>query len=539
MRDHIIVCGMGHVGYQVVRLLVRLDEKVTVVTDRCRDDWRAAVESYGVIVHIGDARSGELVRKAGLLEARALIVVTDRDLINIEVALDAREVRKDLDIVVRLFDQSLAQHLERDCGVRRAAAMSTLAAPAFAAAVMGEMVSASFTVDGASFIVGDLPAGVDPDAPANGGLVRIQGEGGDATSSVLARAADWHAAMPDPRVAASRQHPLRRGVRATGRYLRPMTWIRLISQIWTRSALALRAFFIVLNFFILVSVWVFHSRLHLSLVDTVYFLTETITTVGYGDFSLLHASTAMKLYGCLVMVLGSVLVAVSFSILTDFIVRSRVEELTGMQANVEEDHVIVVGLGNVGYRIVEELNRLRIAAVAIEKDANGPFVEAIRGTTPVLIGEGRARELLDKAGIAWASAVIAATDNDAVNLAVALTAKELNPKLRTVVRFFDAEFARKVQRGLNVDGAISTAQIAAPTFVASALTPDVQAAWVKAGKLQMIVREGGASRQEGQQRRLMRKVEGSSHFEAVTAHRDAERGDEYLSLVSRTLRELS
>ncbi|HVT03159.1 MAG TPA: NAD-binding protein [Thermoanaerobaculia bacterium] len=86
MRDHIIVCGMGHVGYQVVRLLIGLDERVTVVTDRCRDDWRSDVESRGVAVHIGDARSGELLRKAGLLDARALIAVTDRDLINIEVA---------------------------------------------------------------------------------------------------------------------------------------------------------------------------------------------------------------------------------------------------------------------------------------------------------------------------------------------------------------------------------------------------------------------------------------------------------------------
>ena len=68
-------------------------------------------------------------------------------------------------------------------------------------------------------------------------------------------------------------------------------------------------------------------------------------------------------------------------------------------------------------------------------------------------------------------------ENDAVNLSVGLGARQANPRLRAVIRLFDADFARKVQSSLNVDMALSSSLIAAPSFVSSTLYPDVQAAF--------------------------------------------------------------
>src|SRR5207248_7018397 len=163
MTSHFIVCGMGHVGYRVVRLLVRLREAVTVVTLESRDEWKREVEGLGVRVLIGDARDAQRLLDAGVREAAALIVATDRDLANVEIALDARQLRPDLPIVVRLFDPGLAQQLEASFDIRRAFGMSSLAAPSFAAAALGDPILGSFTLDDRLWVVGRLE--VKSDAP--------------------------------------------------------------------------------------------------------------------------------------------------------------------------------------------------------------------------------------------------------------------------------------------------------------------------------------------------------------------------------------
>ncbi|HQQ76922.1 MAG TPA: NAD-binding protein, partial [Thermoanaerobaculia bacterium] len=143
-----LVCGMGHVGYRIVELLTRLGEPVVVVTRETRSEWQRAAAAAGAKVVMGDARDPELLRAAGLMEARGLLAVTDHDPVNLEIALDARRLRPDLPVVARLFDQNLAQQLEATHGVRRALSVSALAAPAFAGAALGESILASFASQG-------------------------------------------------------------------------------------------------------------------------------------------------------------------------------------------------------------------------------------------------------------------------------------------------------------------------------------------------------------------------------------------------------
>ena len=154
MAGHFIVCGFGDVGFRVTELLHRLGEEVVAVTHDAREERLQMARAAGVRVILGDARAEHLLREAGLATARVLIAATHQDLVNIEIALDARRSRPDLPIVVRLFDQSLAGQLETSFDLRRALEMSTLAAPSFAAAALGEAILSSFTVDDTPFVVG-------------------------------------------------------------------------------------------------------------------------------------------------------------------------------------------------------------------------------------------------------------------------------------------------------------------------------------------------------------------------------------------------
>lgn len=152
------------------------------------------------------------------------------------------------------------------------------------------------------------------------------------------------------------------------------------------------------------------------------------------------------------------------------------------------DHVIVVGLGHVGYRVVESLLQLGQAVVAIEKKSES-FIDSVRAmNVPVLVGDARRDELLIEAGVERARALVCATDNDLANLEVALDAKRMNKDIRVVMRMFDQRLANKVGGALELDETFSTSALAAPLIALQAMQGGVRAVYTTgAGDARMAV----------------------------------------------------
>ena len=93
MRGHYIVCGLGIVGYRAAELLHRLGERVVVVTLSGHDERIQAARPAGVEVEIADARDPSVLLRLGVMGARALVVTTSKDVVNVEIALDAQRLR--------------------------------------------------------------------------------------------------------------------------------------------------------------------------------------------------------------------------------------------------------------------------------------------------------------------------------------------------------------------------------------------------------------------------------------------------------------
>jgi len=149
--------------------------------------------------------------------------------------------------------------------------------------------------------------------------------------------------------------------------------------------------------------------------------------------------------------------------------RERKEAWQVAIASTYHDHIVVCGLGKVGYRVVKELLRLGEDIVGIERNTEGMFLEEIRQlSVPVLLGNARQREMLEKARVQDASAIVACTQYDLANLDIALDARELNPGIKVVLRMFDARLAEKVKRGFGIHTAFSTSGLTAPIFAAAA-----------------------------------------------------------------------
>jgi Trk K+ transport system NAD-binding subunit len=146
MSNHIVLVGLGRLGWQAFRLLRRLGESVVVIESDERNPLLDDVRRDGSPLIIGDGRNETLLAEANAADARAVIAATDNDLANLEVALDARQLRPDIRVVVRMFDPKLADKVRGGLDIQIAISQSAIAAPAFAMAAVDESIVSSFVV---------------------------------------------------------------------------------------------------------------------------------------------------------------------------------------------------------------------------------------------------------------------------------------------------------------------------------------------------------------------------------------------------------
>ncbi len=154
--------------------------------------------------------------------------------------------------------------------------------------------------------------------------------------------------------------------------------------------------------------------------------------------------------------------------------RARKEEWQVALASTYRNHIIVCGLGKLGYRVARQLMEFGEEVVGIEQVVDRPFVAVLRQmNVPVIVSDARQRDVLTEAGVQHASAVIACTQDDLTNLDIALDARELNPRAKIVMRMFDADLAKKIERGFGIHTAFSVSALAAPAFAAAATRANV------------------------------------------------------------------
>jgi Trk K+ transport system NAD-binding subunit len=143
---HVIICGMGKVGYRVALELMKFNREVVAIEANPEGRFLEKIKALGIPVIIADARRSENLLKAGVEKADAVIPCTDNELTNLDIALDVREINPNAKIVMRMFDPELAQRVEKGFGIHTAFSVSALAAPTFAAASMRVNVRSSFYV---------------------------------------------------------------------------------------------------------------------------------------------------------------------------------------------------------------------------------------------------------------------------------------------------------------------------------------------------------------------------------------------------------
>jgi len=235
---------------------------------------------------------------------------------------------------------------------------------------------------------------------------------------------------------------------------------------WMRGSVALMTLAAAFATLLAVATVFFHYSEHLDWITAVYFVVTMATTTGFGDISLRTSSVTAKVLGIVTMLSAMAFVSVFFSLLFDRIVARRTEIILGRRRHRLVGHVIVCGLGRVGYHLVERLRAENYPVLVIEKDADNQFLASIREKhIPVMIADATVSNTLVDAAVDQASAVASLVNDDLVSLEVGLNARAIHPRIRVILRIFDGDTAKELGRRLNIHYTISTSAIAAQAIV--------------------------------------------------------------------------
>jgi len=166
MKNHVILCGFGRLGPKILENLLKLGDEVIVIDLGEKEESLESLRSRKIPYLLGDMRQKEVLEKASIRTCKSIILGTDNDLANLEAALIAKEMAPNARIVVRMYDQTLAERVERGFGIESVLSSSTVGAPFFAQAAHSQELLDTTPIDNEVFLTYQLT--VSPQSRING-----------------------------------------------------------------------------------------------------------------------------------------------------------------------------------------------------------------------------------------------------------------------------------------------------------------------------------------------------------------------------------
>ncbi|WTJ79283.1 NAD-binding protein [Kitasatospora sp. NBC_01539] len=456
-----IVCGQDTLAYRLaVELTTLYGRPVTVVVRSLREGHGPQIAALAAerrlpvrVVEAPEATTAVLV-EAGVRQAAALALTGSDDQANVQAALRARRLNPGVRLVLRVYNRRLGERvgqlLDRAAAARSAPgtpgaeasttvlSTSATAAPALvSAAVSGH--PAVVHVDGRLLRAAELAPGGRAQGTELATLAHLPGTDRTRPAVLLPGPDDAPGDGGRRLVLELLGHPEENRRR---RRLPGLSGLPLAALFSPRLRIALGSLAALLAVFAgLTSALTGENPLHtayLAVLDVIAIADPA--TADTPARKVLQILTALS--GLLLMPL---LTALALEALGTF----RAASALRRPPRGISGHVVVLGLGRVGGRVLDRLRELDLPVVCVESDPTARGVARARAYgVPVVLGDATQEGVLEAAKVGRARAMLALTSNDSTNLEAALSARECNPDLRVVMGLFDDDFAGDVYRAL-------------------------------------------------------------------------------------------
>ncbi|HEU5127095.1 MAG TPA: NAD-binding protein [Glycomyces sp.] len=445
-----------------------------------RDEIRREAETNPRLRVMERARiTSETISDAGLVEAYAVALMAQDDVANLHLALKIREMSHYLGddtlprLVIRMYNRQLRDRIRLLLGDEGVYVESDadMVARTYAAAALQQIPPGDIDLWGRRLYLTREP---DDRAQAqwviasgnDSGVEMITDDREDAVRVLCLepeRPGRWFRPVPGAVARFLRQtmHGLRRTVDTKLRIAAIALILIMCGGFWTLT----------------------HYASTVNPVDSGWDALYIITLMAGGGIDPeMESHSWVRATHAVVVMSGALIIPVVTGAIVQALVARRYALAEGRIVDSVRDHVIVVGLGNLGTRVVETLRARKVPVVAVEKDRDAVGIQAARAAgAQVLLGDASRAETLQEAEIKHSRSLVAMAKQDSQNLETALSGLECKSDLRTVLRIYNPEFAALVRRNLNTNNSsprdasrhssYSAPEVAAASF-AAALTED-------------------------------------------------------------------
>ncbi|MFJ4581146.1 potassium channel family protein [Streptomyces echinatus] len=433
----------------------------------------------------------EVLAEAGVARAAALALVYDDDETNIRAALTARRLNPRLRLVLRLYNRRLGQHIEELLDQAAALAAGEEGGPGTGTETSTTVLSdadtaapalAATAVAGTSKVVqteGLLLRAVERPLPADG-----SGSGGQYTLALLSGGDPDGGGEQQPRLlpddeevrqAAGRHAVVLEHVSSaagtpsaapSGRMTGVMPLASLFSRRLRWSLAGLAGCVVGLA----VALWLVTG------IHPLRAFYVTLLDLFAIDDPALGAPLGRQLLQLLSALLGLLLLPLLLAAALEAFGTFRTASALRRPPRGLNGHVVLLGLGKIGTRVLTRLRELNIPVVCVESDPDARgLATARRLRVPVVLGDVTQEGVLEAAQIHRARTLLAVTSADTTNLEAVLYARTVRPDLRVVLRLYDDDFATAVYRTLRaayphaLTRSRSVTHLAAPAFAGAML----------------------------------------------------------------------
>lgn len=493
---HVIVCGLNPVGMRTVEQLHLAGARVAVLDDEPDERLAGVVRGWG-IPHIsrGSHHLSEPLYEAGIAGASAVVCAERTDLRTLETVLLIRDLRPDVRVVADLDNPAVAHAVEQVLGTVGVLDVAALFAPAVVEAcvgrrareiVLGDTLFVAAEVEAARAgtlreLYGSLaPIGVVTDAEDE--LIACPGRDQRVSAGDRVTLLGTHAELEDAGLSHRHMHASERPSLASRVRMTLAHALRTTLSVADRSlriAATLGLALLAVSTLVLHFGYHLHGGERLPLLDSVYFTVETVATVGFGDFSFAGQPQWVEVFGICLIVAGTTLVTTVFALLTNALVSRRIaqslgrERIPGMRG-----HVVLVGLGAVGMRVLDGLLATGRDVVVVERMEGNSYINQARAlNVPLVLGDATRAQTLESVNLSSAAAVAILTSDDLTNIETGLAVRdrlgERWSEVPVVLRVFDRQLGHRLEHSFGFRHVWSTSAIAAPWFVGAVLGLEV------------------------------------------------------------------
>ncbi|GAA1458884.1 NAD-binding protein [Williamsia maris] len=494
---HVIVCGCTGLATRIIDQFLASGESVSLVVRQADTVVDAAVARWRVRVHTAGVGIGDALTAAGIDTAIAVVCVEDNELWNLESALIATRLNPEVRVITQLGNATVGGAMNDGSGPGVVLDVADLAAPSVVEACLGisthhldvagiDFVAAAIPVTSAGSLresFGDLaPLAVAAGSSSSPGARVVTCPGRDHpvrpgdVATMLGTADEFVArGFPigiRPRTArASEPGPVLRakaGIRGFVEDANP-NFFRMLGVLFTLLVLSTTV------------LRLGYQKPGMSVLDAIYFSTETVATVGYGDFNFADQPPLLRIWSIVLMFAGLTTTAMIMAFLAELLISRRIAEAAGRRkARFMDGHIVVIGLGAFGIRVARELQARGRDVVVIERSRSNRFMAAADELgVPVVIGDATVPQTLTDARVESASAVAVLTSDDMVNVETGIAVRSIlgdrwsdsvdHPGVPVVLRIFDRSMGDAVAERFGFHHVRSTAELAAPWFIGAAL----------------------------------------------------------------------